>query len=126
MNMTNFRIVVALLFFLVSFLPVHASAWAGQGWYLMLPPVKNEQILSMTKLPAADKIYDVKAPLSKWRQDTPSFDTAAQCEKTRNENLAFVRDLLDKTEKHLHEIFLRKQGPEKEDDIKWWQTINRV
>ncbi len=46
-------------------------AVAGQGWYLLAPPLERE-----------GKRFMIEAPLSRYRQ-LGAFDSAAECEKVR-------------------------------------------
>ena len=62
-----------VIFFLLLF--VAFPVWAGQGWYMMKPP-----IILNSENPDDSKI-DESAPFSKWDQ-IQAFDTAKDCEKT--------------------------------------------
>lgn len=52
--------------------PRHIAALALVGWYLMLPPIQEDQ-------PNTD------APLSEWTISA-SFDTAKECQQDKGEN----------------------------------------
>jgi hypothetical protein len=49
-----------------------ATTYAGQGWYLMLPPTAGE----------AGNVLRADAPLREWRQ-MRAYDTANACEADR-------------------------------------------
>lgn len=49
---------------------VASESWAGQGWYLIVPPRSKGQ-------------YDYEAPLRKWSQFS-AYDTAEQCQNGLN------------------------------------------
>ena len=53
-----------------------ASALAGQGWYLITPPISQVPTESTTGE------VDNSAALSKWNQ-SGAFDTAQECERER-------------------------------------------
>jgi hypothetical protein len=62
--------------------PHHAAALALVGWYLMMPPLKeNPLVRSPTYEPSRSNegdLVDTKAPLSIWT-NVRSFDSASQC-----------------------------------------------
>ncbi len=61
--------------------PRHAAALALVGWYLMSPLVDQK---------AAKIVYE--APLTYWEHEG-SFDTAAECERKRKENVRWITNL---------------------------------
>ena len=59
--------------FLITLLLAVSPAWAG-GWYLMLPPIVQDD--------RGQPYYDDEAPLSEW-QHMGAYDSAAQCEEIK-------------------------------------------
>lgn len=62
------------------FLP--ALAWAGGGWYLMLPPVEHDE--------RGRPYFNESAPLREW-QHIGAHDSAAQCEEVELKQRAEVK-----------------------------------
>lgn len=76
------KIICRVVFFLLLF--VVLPAWVGEGWYLMIPPLKSGQAFSNLAIyNYTNKDFDFKSPLSKWNQ-LAAFGTAADCEASIN------------------------------------------
>jgi hypothetical protein len=71
-------IFTAILVFVVS------PAWAGQGWYLMMPPKAAVAGVSHTTTQAEFVRRMHETPLKNW-DHWRSFDTARACEQKRDE-----------------------------------------
>jgi hypothetical protein len=70
--------------------PRHAAALTLVGWYLMIPPTRDNCAPNVkdTYLVGCDLkslMLDDAAPLSKWDQARQPYDTAAQCETARQQ-----------------------------------------
>jgi hypothetical protein len=74
---------------LLTLLILPSDAMAGQGWYLIDPPIR--------RLPTATEAGELNAdaPLSRWMQHG-AFDAAQECERERKANetaaWAFLKD----------------------------------
>jgi hypothetical protein len=66
--------------------PRHAAVLALVGWYLMTPPLSGRP---------GSYVVSRGIPLSQWRVEQ-SFDSATECEQARLENVAKVRQLVEK------------------------------
>ena len=72
---------------LVSLLLVAApSIFAAGGWYLLIPPRDNNDLL---------KVLDTK-PLSQWQQQG-AYDSASACEEVKNALLAAERNFYSRS-----------------------------
>jgi len=64
--------------FLILFFFAIEITWAGQGWYILLPPVRDD------KAAFVEKIVNTKAPLRQWEHANvfyrTAFDTAKDCD----------------------------------------------
>lgn len=67
-------------------------AWAGQGWYLMVPPPASADNLRIFSFSEEREFlageFDITVPLPKWVQ-LNSFDTAKDCEENRKSKTNF-------------------------------------
>lgn len=74
---------IGLLMWLVliaALLLLTGAAWAGQGWYLFVPPVSDED-RSAPYLSAVKVL--TSSPLSRWRQ-WGAYGSAPECEATKD------------------------------------------
>lgn len=58
---------------------IEVTAWAGQGWYLMIPPIKSAFPMSDIEKYKETLYPDPDQPISKW-QTFRVFDTAKECD----------------------------------------------
>ena len=74
-------------FVVLATLLLPAASLAGQGWYLITPPVSEYPTES------TNGQVDGSAPLAKWGQSA-AFDTAQECERERNAKTTKAWDTL--------------------------------
>ncbi|MBI1820465.1 MAG: hypothetical protein HY036_06960 [Nitrospirae bacterium] len=82
----NKRIVSFLLFIAIL---CSVPAWAGQGWYLMYPPLKSQD-------PDSYLFYqfDSEAPLTKW-EHVESFERVEDCKRYKGSDMDMVNHEID-------------------------------
>src|SRR5713226_1848141 len=75
------------------------SIFAAGGWYLLIPPRDNNDLL---------KILDSK-PLSQWLQQG-AYDSASECEEVKNTLLTTERDFYNKSARRYSDALSAKEG----------------
>ncbi|HXN07561.1 MAG TPA: hypothetical protein VN944_10925 [Nitrospiria bacterium] len=90
-----------VVFFLL--LLVALPAWVGEGWYLIVPPLKSGQAFSSHAIyNYTNNDFDLKSPLSKWVQ-IGTFGTAADCEASINKGFETSTNLYKEYKKKKEE-----------------------
>ncbi len=104
--MTARRLVTALVAAMLSALLWSSAAMAGQGWYLMAPPLAPPTHAQGT------------APLRQWEQ-VGEFDSAKECARAQSRHFMHASDVFEALQKEMS-----RKGPRPKDFL-WHRLLGR-